>query len=566
MSKPITLGIQSPQGQKRVHIKPTAKLEELYKEVQKVFELSSTQFSLSQDQRKELKVENSKLRTVSQAKLKHGDRLFMSDCKAGLFQQEETSSSSSSSSQNGANTFKVPLIVVEDDIDVELGKQTGQIPRSRDRVNCQHQGNSQCVHCIPYDPFDEEYLKEKGIKFMSFHSYLRKLSGGLSKGKFAPLRNMTCKVVHSSRCEHQPYPQGICGKCQPSAVTLKKQPWRHTDSITFENAGIVDRFLQFWRDSGAQRAGWLYGRYEIHSDVPLGIKAVVCAIYEPPQESSKDTLRILEDPNDEVVEEAASKMGLRKVGWIFTDLVPLSNGQVKYFRGMDTHYLSAQEIITSGHYQNLHPNKCKQTEEGVFGSKFVTVCVTGNNENQIDMQGYQVSNQCMCLVKDKILVPTKDAPELGYIVESTDSQYIPDVFFTEKDEYGNEIKKVGRPLPVEYLFIELPVTTPLEPLHTFSILPPEKTPFPVENRLLESSLQDFNAFARYISQFKDEDFFEFVSDLHVLVFMATLEIMPLREYMGPLYEAIATQSKDLALEWSAQEPWQNLKCIIQASI
>ena len=56
--------------------------------------------------------------------------------------------------------------------------------------------------------------------------------------------------------------------------------------------------------------------------MPLGIKAVVCAIYEPPQESSKDTLKILPDPNDEIVEEAASKMGLRKVGWIFTDLVP----------------------------------------------------------------------------------------------------------------------------------------------------------------------------------------------------------------------------------------------------
>lgn len=42
--------------------------------------------------------------------------------------------------------------------------------------------------------------------------------------------------------------------------------------------------------------------------------------------------------------------------------------------------------------------------------------------------------------------------------------------------------------------------------------------------------QDFNAFARYISQFKDSEFPEFVSDLHVLVFMATLDIMPLRLY------------------------------------
>ena len=41
-------------------------------------------------------------------------------------------------------------------------------------------------------------------------------------------------------------------------------------------------------------------------------------------------------------------------------------------------------------------------------------------------------------------------------------EYIPDVFFMEKDEYGNDIKKIGRPLPVEYLLIDVPVTTPLQ--------------------------------------------------------------------------------------------------------
>ena len=45
------------------------------------------------------------------------------------------------------------------------------------------------------------------------------------------------------------------------------------------------------------------------------------------------------------------------------------------------------------------------------------------------MEGYQVSNQCMALVRDGCLVPTKDAPELGYVIESTDKQYVPDVYY-----------------------------------------------------------------------------------------------------------------------------------------
>ncbi len=40
-----------------------------------------------------------------------------------------------------------------------------------------------------------------------------------------------------------------------------------------------------------------------------------------------------------------------------------------------------------------------------------------------------MSNQCMALVRDNCLVPTKDAPELGYIRESSDKQYVPDVFY-----------------------------------------------------------------------------------------------------------------------------------------
>jgi nuclear protein localization family protein 4 len=62
--------------------------------------------------------------------------------------------------------------------------------------------------------------------------------------------------------------------------------YRHVDNVMFENAHLVERFLNYWRSTGHQRIGFLYGRYEIHADVPLGIRATVAAIYEPPQVST----------------------------------------------------------------------------------------------------------------------------------------------------------------------------------------------------------------------------------------------------------------------------------------
>lgn len=95
----------------------------------------------------------------------------------------------------------------------------------------------------------------------------------------------------------------------------------------------------------------------------------------------------------------------------------------------DTFFLSAEECVTAAHLQNLHPNICRLSPDGCFGSKFTTVVVTGDASNHIHFEAYQVSNQAMALVKDNILVPTYDAPELGYVKETTKEQFVPEVFY-----------------------------------------------------------------------------------------------------------------------------------------
>lgn len=131
---------------------------------------------------------------------------------------------------------------------------------------------------IVCQPFDEDYLNhlDPPVKHMSFHAYLRKLTGGADKwvfsislveihtfrsiptlslscrGKFAALENISCKI--KSGCEgHPPWPEGICTKCQPSAITLNRQvcdlrPAR-TDCLKYSVAFRSRQLMYCWSGS-----------------------------------------------------------------------------------------------------------------------------------------------------------------------------------------------------------------------------------------------------------------------------------------------------------------------------
>lgn len=53
------------------------------------------------------------------------------------------------------------------------------------------------------------------------------------------------------------------------------------------------------------------------------------------QTCTKNSIELHEDPNEQLVDELAAELGLRRVGWIFTDLVALdlTKGTVKHTRG-----------------------------------------------------------------------------------------------------------------------------------------------------------------------------------------------------------------------------------------
>ncbi|XP_066137854.1 nuclear protein localization protein 4 homolog isoform X1 [Euwallacea fornicatus] len=579
--KKLLLRVQSSEGTKRIEISPSSTTCQLFEAINDAFNLNSFAFALYKQINKKGEISSSKTRTLGNLGVKHGDMIYLSPLNGSVLFNSHTpggerisqAGPSTSSAPNRSSvtvTANQPLATVksnikEDEVDQILYKLDGRIERTRDDKLCRHNANSKCVHCSSLEPFDDAYLKEQNIKHLSFHSYLRKMMSGVDRGKFLALEDISCSIKTGCK-DHPPWPKGICSKCQPNAITLNMQAYRHVDNVTFENTNIVEKFLNYWRVSGYQRIGFLYGTYEVHSDVPLGIKANVVAIYEPPQESSRDAIRLLTDEKEAVVNQIANALGIRRVGWIFTDLLPddVKKGTVKHIRNVESHFLSAQECIMAGYFQNQHPNPCRYASSGGFGSKFVTVCVTGDKTNQVHTEGYQVSNQCMALVRDNCLVPTKDAAELGYVRESTDKQYVPDVYYKEKDSYGNEVSKLARPLPVEYLLVDVPASTPVTPSYTFNP-DPSKQPFPVENRFVDGHIQDFNALATYLQQFAFDEFYEAIDDFHLLIYIATMDMLPMKDYLAPLLEALKKKDKSAATEWSRSEQWATLEQLIAAS-
>lgn len=239
-----------------------------------------------------------------------------------------------------------------------------------------------------------------------------------------------------------------------------------------------------------QRFGWLLGRFEPYDKVPMGVKAVVEAIHEPPQAGDEDGIQLgLPWEDEDKVEGLASICGLQVVGMIFTDLVPdeerKAEGKVVCKRHKDSFFLSSLEAILAATEAKKRPSLSRFSTTGKFSSKFVTCVVTGNLEGDIAVEAYQVSDQAMAMVEADMVEPSVD-PGVVRIKEDTSGdadptkkRYIPDVFYTYHNQYNLQVKESAKPcFPTDYLCVSLTNGFPTDPSPRFVAT----EAFPTENR------------------------------------------------------------------------------------
>jgi len=251
-------------------------------------------------------------------------------------------------------------------------------------------------------------------------------------------------------------------------------------SLDSSSVGDFQSYLRRFQFS-RKRFGYLYGRFVESEEGDM--KAVVEAIYEPPQIADPEAaegFEMLDDPVESTVEQIAQQCELQRVGWIFGH-PPREDGFV----------LNASEVIMAAEMQ-------LEAAGGVSETPFVTVKVTTSDDGNVSVEAFQVSQQCMAMVAEEAL---EIGPDPGFCnINET---------FTAIQE-GKESKTVNN----NFFLTVVPIIQ-----HTSEVFVSQ---FPKANRDLDDRTQSQDELKRQLSKSGTAgwNFIDLLADFNLLIYLA----------------------------------------------
>lgn len=316
-----------------------------------------------------------------------------------------------------------------------MNYEMGEIKTHQPEFKCTHSPDAVCPKCVNIDKIDKAFTPGKKVKYLSYLSYLQALDD-------KSLKKETYDYV-IKKCEEHPENQK-CSKCMDRQITLVPQPYRYIDYVEFDSKGFLESFISEVKSSGRQQVGLLIGKIADCKDIPLGKKAVVSGIWQIDQEKYPDGVVLNEIPS-----EFYSK-DLSILGVIYTDLI-YKNKEITSSKVIGNYQISTLEIDFIASLAIKYNNKA-----------FFGVCVSVNDEKNIEPQVFMISEQYEALIKANALGTTTD-PQM-FISNR-------DIVYFINNEYDKKVSKKADPLlPVYYFVITCEVGFNENPLFTKNIL------------------------------------------------------------------------------------------------
>ncbi|EEA07015.1 NPL4 family protein [Cryptosporidium muris RN66] len=288
----------------------------------------------------------------------------------------------------------------------------------------------------------------------------------------------------------------------PPSITLKHQVYRHVDHLEMMNLAEVTDFVKYWTCNlqlQKQRIGWMYGYYKEDNTYPMGIRAVMEAIYEPPQTNNHKfgNLELEFDDFKSTVDTIAHSLGLECIGLIFTH------------KERDE-LLTSREIISLGKLQLDYLKYNHYTGYPVSNFIACTIAPCKKSEDSAPVpNAFAVSDLGLAFIRDHLLDEDNLDDDLHMKLRAEQKgELLPQVL-----EGGQETSRFD----AHWFVVRVNESAPIRPRSLFNC-----NQFPRENRISTQTPADVATFIKNRLVNISSTSYQLLNDFHLLLHLAKL--------------------------------------------